>query len=776
MSKPHLERPVTFFERQWPWAVFALVVAAALLVTTLFFATGILSRINDLRFGPNVRGYTAAGILMGLLSLLFAFLTLWYSARKRRNVTGATMMTWLWAHVYFGILAVVAAVLHAGYGLVSLSFSSGKALFWLFALITGSGLFWRLAYAVVPPKAAAATLNYSKEGALHRAEEQQLEIEKITAGKSPELQHLKEQLLARELALQELTHLATALPKEENALVSELAQLAASRRRALARPALQLAYTRRLQFWRIVHVPLAFLSVVVLVVHVLGAFDLHRRVLPLAAAEDGPLAAFRPSQECRTCHTAITAQWQDSMHAHALTSPLTIVQNNLDMRHSLAGTASPDPRRMCINCHGPAVAAVTDGDRLPLAGAKQTEGIECVACHQMNEAVAPGAGGSALAYQEQLVRGDIFFGRLDGPVGNAYHRSRKSPLYSEPEKMCATCHNVNLDRNKDGNIVKGVDLVLQTTFDEYLAYQRAGGTGDCVSCHMPVVPGLKNVAEGAVAPFTVDYPPPARKLHDHSFVGVDYPLDTVVKRDPQKAKRAALLQGAAAFAVDTAQADAQNLTLRLSLENRTGHNLPTGFAFARQMWIELVVKDGSNAALFSSGVLTKNDDDLCDGATFGDAANPLRTLVQNCREVDTQLVNIQLKLVDKIAVAANSAGQLLKDEGGESVLSQAREGNETYLQFLTGGGVARTRPSDKATMAPLRPLQRRAYAYAIPLPKSVRNGTFSARLLFRNLPPYWVRAMAKEQKPGTADGPQLAPLVANLQIVEMAKLTGSFAR
>ena len=79
-------------------------------------------------------------------------------------------------------------------------------------------------------------------------------------------------------------------------------------------------------------------------------------------------------------------------------------------------------------------------------------------------------------------------------------------------------------------------------------------------------------------------------------------------------------------------------------------------------------------------------------------------------------------------------------------------------------------------MGPLRPLQRKTYNYAIPLPRTVRNGTLTARLLFRNLPPYWVRAMGKEQKPGTADGPQLAPLVPNLQIVEMAKQTGTFAR
>jgi hypothetical protein len=775
VNKPRLERPVTTFERQWPWAGLASFVAFLLLVMTLLFATGFLSKINDLRFGPNVRGYTATGILMGLLSLLFVFLTMWYSARKRRNVTGATMMTWLWAHVYFGLLAVVAAVLHAGSGLMSASFSSGKLLFLLFAVIAASGIFWRLAYVVIPPKAAVATLNYSKEGALHRAEEQTLEIEKLTAGKSPQLQAIKDQLLAREVPQHELVHMAQALPPDEQTLLHEIVQLAQSRRRALARVPLQTAFTNRLQFWRKVHVPLAFLFLGALLFHVLGAFDVHRKIVPMAIAEDGPLAVFKPSEDCSSCHTAIYAQWKDSMHAHALTSPLTVVQNNLDMRHSLVGAASPDPRRMCINCHGPISAAVTEGDTLPLRGPKQLDGIDCVACHQMNDAVAPGAGQSALTYQEQLVRGDRYFATLDGPVGNAYHRSSKSPLFDQPERLCASCHNVNGDRNGDHKIVKGVDLVLQQTFDEYREYQRGGGTGNCVTCHMPVVPNLKQAADGAVAPFTVDYDPPKREVHDHGFVGVDYPLDTVAKHDPQKARRAALLQSAATLAVDTVSANAQAVSIKLAIENHAGHSFPTGFAFARQTWIELIVKDATGGTIFTSGVLAKSDDDLCDNGTFGEATNPLRGFVQGCREVDQQLVNLQTKLVDKIAVEADGLGQPKKDEVGENVLIQSREGNETYIQFFTGGGVARTRPFDRQLLGTIRPNQRKTYNYVVPLGRNIRGGSFTARLLFRNLPPYWVRAMGKEQKPGTADGPQLTPLVVNLQTVEIGKLSGSFS-
>ncbi len=774
-AKPKIERPVKFWERGWMWFFVTGGVGFVLFLFVAFLATGVLNSTNDLRFGPNIRGYTAGGIFMGFLSLFFMFLTGWYSVRKRRNVTGATMMMWLWAHVWLGLLALFAASMHAGFGLVSLSFSSGKLLYFFLFVIVFTGILWRMAYGFLPPKAAAQVLNYSKEGALDRAEQQALEIAKISAGKSEALQQIKEILLQREIPPAQLQQMAAQVPPEEQPLLEELVQLAASRRRALARPPLQERFTRRLQGWRKWHVPFAFMFLGALALHLFGAFDLHRRAVPVGIAQDGPLAAFRPSEDCGGCHRSIYNSWKDSMHAHAITSPLTVVQNNLDMKHSLGTTASPDPRRMCINCHGPAVAAMTDGDRLPLGYEREKEGVECVSCHQLQEAVTPGGGALASVYNVKLQRGDVYFGRLDGPVGNAYHRSERNSLFDKPELLCATCHMVNYDKNHDGRIVKGVDLVLQTTLDEYREYQRNGGRATCVNCHMPVVPGAKDAADGAVPFLLKDYPPPDRQIHDHSFVGVDYPLDEVAKgKDPQKAKRAAMLKSAATFSLESQAVVKDNLELKINIDNQTGHNLPTGFAFARQMFIELVVTDGANT-VFSSGLLQKPGDDLCDDGTFGDLTNPLRGFVQGCAEVDKHLVNIQLKLVDRIAALADPNGRPLLDEGGENILIQSREAKgETYLQELTGGGVARKRPIDNAAMGPIRPLQRRSYTYKVPLPRNVRSGQFTARLLFRNLPPYWVRGMSREQPPN--EKTRLEPLIPAIQTVEMARIAGSFAR
>ena len=108
---------------------------------------------------------------------------------------------------------------------------------------------------------------------------------------------------------------------------------------------------------------------------------------------------------------------------------------------------------------------------------------------------------------------------------------------------------------------------------------------------MPIGNKVPSAADGATIPFEQDYAGAGRKLHDHSFVGVDYPLDTVKVRDPQKPKRAQLLASAATLDLE-ARIEGDNLLVRATIHNQSGHNLPTGFAFARQMWIELVCPRG----------------------------------------------------------------------------------------------------------------------------------------------------------------------------------------
>lgn len=475
--------------------------------------------------------------------------------------------------------------------------------------------------------------------------------------------------------------------------------------------------------------------------------------------DNGPYAA---SASCKTCHTTIYEQWSQSMHANALKGPLVVAQTNADMQLSLKKAPSEEAKGICVNCHGP-VAGLTaaPGASLPLAGGDEraNEGISCVACHSSADgASTPGGGALKSAFGAKIEKGRRYYGPIDQAAGNGFHVSVASPAFKTPDNLCGSCHDVNFDRNGDGQIVKGTDLVLQTTFDEYGDYRAAGGNQSCADCHMPVVGGVTSIAPGAPGSA------PPRQLHDHSFVGVDQRFD--LPGDPQAAKREALLASSAALSFASLPTfDGTTISLRVSITNQSGHNLPTGFAFARQMWLEVAATGPGGVTTFASGVLAKPSDDLCDSDTMTDA---LAGDVQGCATVDTNLVNLQQKLVDRVTAGppfqkdltgATADIKLLPDVGA----------SETPFQFFEGGPVARKRPSTGEALGTIPPRQSRVFSYTAPVttPFAPGTGTLRVRLLFRALPPYFLRALDRRGNVGS----NVAALADQLKIVEIASLS-----
>src|ERR1051326_4851687 len=152
-AAPRLARRRRFLERHWPWFLLAFGATGAAALAALAIDQGALAAFQG--FEAILRGYTLPGVLFGLGALALALVSFGYAFRKRslqeRVPFGrATLATWLWAHVYLGLLALVLALVHAGYGVLSSELSTGKALFFVLAALVASGLFWRLLYALVP--------------------------------------------------------------------------------------------------------------------------------------------------------------------------------------------------------------------------------------------------------------------------------------------------------------------------------------------------------------------------------------------------------------------------------------------------------------------------------------------------------------------------------------------------------------------------------------------------------------------------------------------------
>lgn len=766
MAKKRLRKPKGL-EGNTLWVVLVVLVALGSCGLTQLYKL----------FAGVIRGYTFIGVVLGLVATLVFFGTFAFSLRKRSlqesKVLGrSSMMAWMTGHVWLGILAIVVGWAHAGNGVFSFNLSTGKALFWTMALVVVTGAIWRIVYWRVPQKAAKEVGNYNRAATEELAREQWVEIEKLSAGKSERFRQLKDELVeGRELRPGELDQVRAELPANEQFVFSEVAQIASLRKAELNKLHGQRRFGRALQVWRAAHVPVALALMVMLPLHVCGGCDMPAKITPVGAVANATMGGFHPAEDCRQCHEEIVEQWSHSMHAHAMKSPVMVVQNNQVAKHILANAPKPDPQEVCTNCHGPIGAALNEQTTLPFSagfiGSTKylNEGVTCSVCHQWNGTPKTGSGG-LVSFQAGLKPGTTFFGPREDPVGNAFHSSEKIPLFDTPDELCRNCHVVAYDKNADGRLVRGDDLILQQLFDEWRDYQAQGNPDTCVSCHMPLT-GSTKAASNAWPLVEADGTLPDRPVRDHSFVGVDYPIDISPDEDHHKEKRVALLRSAGKLTVSGVQNLGNQVAFTATLTNTgTGHNLPAGFAFVRQMWIEVRVLDAGGRTIGSSGVLASNEHDLCDATTFN-SNNPVSKFVRGCSAVDSQLVSFQQLLLDKIQPALDASGNRKLDAKGEALHEAAPGAVEVVIQHLTSGAVPRIRPFDKRPVKPVPPGKSSSFAYRLPV-----NGapaTLAVRLMFRALPPYFLRALAAG-KVGSA-GPDLDDLVKNCSSDSMAEQT-----
>jgi hypothetical protein len=343
-------------------------------------------------------------------------------------------------------------------------------------------------------------------------------------------------------------------------------------------------------------------------------------------------------------------------------------------------------------------------------------------------------------------------------------------VFQRPDALCQNCHSVQYDKNGDGRFDRGVDLVLQTLFDEWELYVQSGGGATCLDCHMPVK-GKGRAADGANVPFEQDQDAPQRTLHDHSFVAVDYPLDVPKSREATRGRREALLRRAATVTIPKEKISQKPGTLAFSVDianSGTGHNLPGGFAFVRQMWFEVVVSDASRRPLAQSGVLASAANDLCDASILDDRESPMRPFLVGCRRSDPQLVSFQQQLVDRIQIARDASGNPKVGVRGENLIEAAPGAKEIVIQYLEAGPVPRVRPSTKKPTVPLVPGESASFPYTFTLAPDAAPTKIVVRLLMRVAPPYFLRALGAGQPAN--ETPKVAPLVDALEAMEMAKI------
>ena len=561
--------------------------------------------------------------------------------------------------------------------------------------------------------------------------------------------------------------------------------------------------------------------------------------LPVTLAENRRLAdELGPDQQalydaaaksCVNCHAPVGAQFTDDINALL---PL----------NEPSGDQPP-----AVSSDNPALIA---------------DGVACITCHSQGEAPAERAGFGQLAVQHG---GSANYGSFFGPLFDdpnplpvrVHDLDGEQPMWSDEvanSELCGACHNVAVDidgdaqgstlspvegaeqglsgdgatSDEDGDFILDQneiddtdedgnqdDLVLQTTYDEWQDYvvgfsdrfadnpdQTLDGPLGCTSCHMPTEgDGTAPVVD--VAPGLL--PNPDRDVRSHTFVGVDYDLDTSTYGsqevfDEVLAEREAFLQSAVTLKVDnvdgdTVAGDTFQADVTVS-NNLLGHNFPTGFAFARQFWLEVTAEtaDGTEVCLFDlgvgdesacgSGVIDNNTDDLpqCDPEAAADAlgldpdlpSNVNIELQGTTEDCDPWLANFQRILTDGDP-----------DDDGTFV-------EVPYQSFLGGIVKERVRIADQLSMRVLNPTRLNAdgedqteltipYVFDTSQIADGETVTVTAKLRFRHLPPYFIRALADAQD-DAGDMPESAriddadALVDNLVVTDVVSATSGQGR
>ncbi len=328
----------------------------------------------------------------------------------------------------------------------------------------------------------------------------------------------------------------------------------------------------------------------------LGLFGCTRE--PESPSTD--LEALRDPEACAECHPIHHREWLGSMHAYAGEDPVFLAMNAKAQRETDGAIGD-----FCVRCHAPvAVELGLTEDGLNLAELpREVKGVTCWFCHQV-EAVEGTHNNPLKLAMDAVMRGDVVdpleptAHAVGSEAGEFFDRDRMASA-----AMCGSCHDIV---TPDGAHIERTYAEWQATFygdpDPDDPEQPAFYALTCNDCHM-------NKTDGAIA----DYPGVRgdRARHSHMFVGVDVAVSDFPDAELGPVLRAEQLAAiteqrkTSLCASLCVRDDGTGATVTAWLHNEgAGHSWPSGSTPDRRAWVELIARDGSDAIVYSSGVVS----------------------------------------------------------------------------------------------------------------------------------------------------------------------------
>jgi len=343
------------------------------------------------------------------------------------------------------------------------------------------------------------------------------------------------------------------------------------------------------------------------------------------------------SERCgdANCHTEIVEEWLPSAHRYAAMSPFF-----QGVQGAMAANNGPESTRYCGGCHDP-IALFSGLKNLyseDLSGIGEQQGVSCVVCHSIESTDVRGNANYVLAAQPRYLH-ELSEQPLTAWAGRflirAYPRqhveSFNRSLYRTPE-FCGACHKQFIDEE-----INNVGWVqLQNQYDTWRqsrwhAPDDVERTITCRECHMRLVDS-NDPANGDLEDY--NRAGDDGKHRSHRFLAANQYLPTLLEL-PGAAEHVALTEkwlrgeieipeiadkwtdGPAVpleIVVPEAVKPGEEVRLQVvTINNKPGHDFPTGPLDIIQAWIDLEVRDAAGNVVYQSGKLT--DDNFLDPGT-----------------------------------------------------------------------------------------------------------------------------------------------------------------